>query len=70
MAFFFKIVDIDTGKKLGPGEHGEVCVKGPTCFKSYLGMPEATTTAFDEEGFFKTGKCWFRNACYFLYLTA
>ncbi|XP_077545657.1 uncharacterized protein LOC144158570 isoform X2 [Haemaphysalis longicornis] len=63
-----KIVDIDTGKKLGPGEHGEVCVKGPTCFKSYLGMPEATTTAFDEEGFFKTGDTGYYNASGQLYV--
>ncbi|WP_247716870.1 feruloyl-CoA synthase [Gymnodinialimonas ceratoperidinii] len=33
----------------------EVRVKGPSIFEGYLGDPEKTAEAFDEEGFFKTG---------------
>ncbi|KAL1474584.1 hypothetical protein MTO96_020571 [Rhipicephalus appendiculatus] len=51
-----KVVDIDTGKKLGPEECGEICVKGPTCFKGYLDAPEATAHVFDDEGYVRTGK--------------
>ncbi|XP_037270783.2 luciferin 4-monooxygenase isoform X1 [Rhipicephalus microplus] len=50
-----KVVDIDSGAKLGPGECGEICVKGPTCFKGYLDAPEATAHVFDDEGYVRTG---------------
>ncbi|XP_037583086.1 uncharacterized protein LOC119466640 [Dermacentor silvarum] len=50
-----KVVDVHTGKKLGPEECGEICVKGPTCFKGYLDAPEATASVFDDEGFVRTG---------------
>lgn len=50
-----KVVDLETGEKLGPGECGEICCKGPVVFKGYLDMPEATAAVFDDEGFLKTG---------------
>ncbi|KAH9364199.1 hypothetical protein HPB48_011243 [Haemaphysalis longicornis] len=51
-----KVIDVDTGEKLNPGQYGEICIKGPACFQGYLGMPVATAAAFDNEGFVKTGK--------------
>jgi len=48
-----KIVD-DTGKKLPPGEEGEVLVKGSNIFAGYLKKPEHTQNAF-VNGWFKTG---------------
>ncbi|KAH6919859.1 hypothetical protein HPB50_029153 [Hyalomma asiaticum] len=50
-----KVVDVTTNEVLGPLECGEICMRGPTTFKAYLDMPEATAKAFDEEGFFRTG---------------
>ncbi len=48
-----KIVD-DTGKKLPPGQEGEVLVKGSNVFAGYLKKPEHTQNTF-VNGWFKTG---------------
>lgn len=48
-----RILDPDTGRALGPGEEGEIALKGPTLMKRYLGKrPE---DCFDGDGFFRTG---------------
>ena len=36
-----KILDPETGEKLGPGQIGEICGKTPTLMKEYLNKPEA-----------------------------
>ncbi|KAE8389055.1 acetyl-CoA synthetase-like protein [Aspergillus alliaceus] len=41
--------------KLSEGDHGEICVKTPLIFSQYIGEPEATLDAFDEEGYYKSG---------------
>jgi len=42
--------------KLAPaGDKMEVRVKGPTVMTGYLGMPEKSREAFDEEGFYRLG---------------
>ncbi|CAH0716921.1 unnamed protein product, partial [Brenthis ino] len=48
-----KVVDIETRKPLGANKPGEICVKGPTVMKGYIGKDKKDD--FDEEGFFKTG---------------
>ncbi|KAL1426750.1 hypothetical protein MTO96_018065, partial [Rhipicephalus appendiculatus] len=50
----FKVVDVTTKKALGPNKCGEICIRGPTLFKCYLDMPQATADAFDANGFFIT----------------
>ncbi|KAL1424582.1 hypothetical protein MTO96_019988 [Rhipicephalus appendiculatus] len=57
-----KVVDVTTNKVLGPQECGEICIRGPTVFKAYLNMSEATAKAFDEEGFFRTGDTGYYTA--------
>ena len=42
-------------KLLPVDERFEVRVKGPSIFEGYLGDPEKTAEAFDDEGFFRTG---------------
>lgn len=48
-----KIADPLTGAALHRGEHGEICVKGPTLMLGYLGTPLDET--LDDAGYFHTG---------------
>jgi acyl-CoA synthetase (AMP-forming)/AMP-acid ligase II len=48
-----RIVRLD-GRAAGPGEEGEVRVKGPMVFHGYTD-PALTKEAFDEGGYFRTG---------------
>ncbi|MFT3930649.1 MAG: class I adenylate-forming enzyme family protein [Spongiibacteraceae bacterium] len=48
-----KVVDPHTGELVPMGARGEVCIKGPTLMKGYLG--KAPEDIFDENGFYHTG---------------
>src|SRR5215216_599500 len=50
-----KIIDLETGAPLGPGEKGEVCVRGPQIMIGYLNNPEATARTIDVENWLHTG---------------
>jgi acyl-CoA synthetase (AMP-forming)/AMP-acid ligase II len=50
-----KLVDPDTGKDVGPGERGELWIKGPNVMQGYLNNPEATAITLDAEGYLHTG---------------
>ncbi|KAJ2717011.1 hypothetical protein H4R19_000266 [Coemansia spiralis] len=50
-----KIVDPETGRDVGAGEQGEVCVRGPTVMMGYLNRPDETKRAIDRAGFLHTG---------------
>jgi acyl-CoA synthetase (AMP-forming)/AMP-acid ligase II len=50
-----KLVDPDTGREVGPGERGELWVKGPNVMSGYLNNPEATAITLDEDGYLHTG---------------
>jgi len=49
-----RLVD-DAGRVLGDDTPGEIQIRGPTVFHEYWRRPEATTTAFTPDGWFKTG---------------
>lgn len=45
----------ETGAPLGPGEPGEICVRGPVVMKGYLNNPEGTVAAFHSDGWLRSG---------------
>ena len=48
-----KIVDPLTGTPVPVGQHGEMCITGPTLMSGYLG--KAVSECFDAEGYYCTG---------------
>lgn len=50
-----KIVDYTSGAELGPGEKGEIWVRGPQVMKGYLGNEQATEEMIDADGWLRTG---------------
>jgi long-subunit acyl-CoA synthetase (AMP-forming) len=57
------------GKELGPGEPGELWLKGPNVFKGYWKKPDATRDAITEDGYFKTGDVGFQDKDHNFYIT-
>jgi acyl-CoA synthetase (AMP-forming)/AMP-acid ligase II len=50
-----RLVDPAGGEDVGPGERGELWVRGPQVMKGYLNNEEATDETIDAEGWLHTG---------------
>jgi fatty-acyl-CoA synthase len=50
-----KICDPHSGATLGPGELGEICVRGYLVMAGYFEMPDATRSTIDSEGWLHSG---------------
>lgn len=45
----------DDDQTMKPGEHGEICIKGPNVMTGYYRQPAETAAAFTADGFMRTG---------------
>ncbi|XP_066154288.1 luciferin 4-monooxygenase-like isoform X2 [Euwallacea fornicatus] len=50
---YYKVIDLETGKKCGPNQQGEFYLKGTKIFRCFYNKD--ASVSFDEEGFFKSG---------------
>lgn len=51
----FRIKNVDSGDAVGPGEPGELELRGPSLFSGYVNDPDATARAMTDDGYFRTG---------------
>jgi long-chain acyl-CoA synthetase len=56
------------GQHCGPGERGELVVRGHNVMKGYIGRPDATNEAIDSGGWFHTGDIATRDEDNFYYI--
>nr|KAG5699936.1 hypothetical protein BaRGS_018235 [Batillaria attramentaria] len=64
-----KVVDPETGRTLGVGEVGEVCMRGPVLMRGYHKNPEATRQTIDRNGWMHTGDVGRFDADGFVYIS-
>jgi len=50
-----RVVDLETGEEVAPGERGEVAIRGFSLFEGYYKSPAKTAEAIDSEGWLHTG---------------
>jgi len=50
-----KIIDVVSGKSLGPNQNGEICIRTPCRMMEYWRNEEATRNSITEDGWLKTG---------------
>lgn len=56
------------GRRCGPGERGELLVRGHNVMKGYLGRPAATAEAIDSDGWLRTGDIAMRDEDGYYYI--
>jgi acyl-CoA synthetase (AMP-forming)/AMP-acid ligase II len=57
-----RVVAVETGADVAPGEHGEIWVRGPFVMKGYFENPEATAQTIDRDGWLHTGDIGYVDA--------
>jgi long-chain acyl-CoA synthetase len=64
-----KIVGLDDGRELPPGEMGEFTLRGPTVMLRYEGDPDATASTIVEGGWLRTGDIGYMDEDGYFYIT-
>jgi fatty-acyl-CoA synthase len=64
----FRLVDRDEREITAPGVSGEVRLRGLNVMSRYWNRPEATSDAFDADGWFRSGDIGYVDADGFLYI--
>ena len=67
-----RVLDIETGRELGPNEVGEIVVHGPQVFEGYWRQEQATREAFvehDGKRFFRTGDLGYYDEDGYFFIT-
>lgn len=64
-----KIVGLEDGRDLPPGEMGEITLAGPTVMRGYEGDPEATAATIVEGGWLRTGDIGYMDEDGYFYIT-
>jgi long-chain acyl-CoA synthetase len=64
-----RIIDLHTGAVLGPGEPGEIQIRGPNVMQAYYKDPEETARAMDADGWLHTGDLAYRDPDDFYFIT-
>mmetsp|Transcript_34432 Transcript_34432/g.61864 ORF Transcript_34432/g.61864 Transcript_34432/m.61864 type:complete len:588 (+) Transcript_34432:154-1917(+) len=64
-----KIIDVETGKSLGPNEPGELVIKGPQVMMGYFNDIEKTKECLSDDGWLRTGDLAYYDEDGFFYIT-
>jgi acyl-CoA synthetase (AMP-forming)/AMP-acid ligase II len=64
-----RVVDADSGRTCDPGQVGEIRMRGSAVMSGYFEAPEETSSAFDEDGWFRTGDGGYLDEEGYLFLT-
>jgi acyl-CoA synthetase (AMP-forming)/AMP-acid ligase II len=62
-----KFVDVATGRELGPGEQGELWLRGPNVMRGYLDRPQETAAAL-VDGWLRTGDIGYADPDGWIYI--
>ncbi|XP_049877771.1 uncharacterized protein LOC126374996 isoform X2 [Pectinophora gossypiella] len=63
-----KVIDIESGKRLGPRKEGELWIKSPLRMKGYLGDKASSDALIDAEGYVRTGDIGYYDEEGFFYI--
>ncbi|MFF2076021.1 4-coumarate--CoA ligase family protein [Kitasatospora sp. NPDC058162] len=64
-----RVIALDgSGRDLGPGEPGELLIRGPQVMKGYFGRPSDTAAMVDAEGWLHTGDVGYVDARGYLFV--
>ena len=63
-----KVVDVASHKTLGPGESGEIWLRGPNMMKGYWNQPAATSETLLADGWMRTGDIGYFDSDQCVYL--